>query len=177
MKPTIIAIVGASGSGKTHLSKFLQRELNIPAIVSTTTRPRREGETEGEDYYFVRNTKKYRREDMLTHTRFGKHEYFSLREQLPPSGYCTYVVDENGVKALKQSSGKDYHVFTVLVACNKENLTLRGIDTERIDRDRNRKTIGYDMVDLIIGNNGTLAEFEKGAYDIVKIMDQWRHLR
>ena len=43
MKPIIIAIVGASGSGKTHLSKFLQKEFGIPAIISTTTRPRREG--------------------------------------------------------------------------------------------------------------------------------------
>ncbi len=39
MKPIIIAIVGASGSGKTHLSKFLQKEFGIPAIISTTTRP------------------------------------------------------------------------------------------------------------------------------------------
>ena len=29
MKPTIIAIVGASGSGKTYLSKLLQNELNV----------------------------------------------------------------------------------------------------------------------------------------------------
>ena len=49
MRPIIIAIVGASGSGKTTLSKYLQRKYGIPAIVSTTTRPRREGEVEGED--------------------------------------------------------------------------------------------------------------------------------
>lgn len=29
MQPTIIAIVGASGSGKTYLSKLLQDELNV----------------------------------------------------------------------------------------------------------------------------------------------------
>ena len=38
-KPIIIAIMGASGSGKTYLSKFLNKEMNIPMIVSTTTRP------------------------------------------------------------------------------------------------------------------------------------------
>lgn len=83
MRPIIIAIVGASGSGKTTLSKYLQRKYGIPAIVSTTTRPRREGEVEGEDYFFVRSTRGIGREAMLTYTRFGKHEYFSLRRQLP----------------------------------------------------------------------------------------------
>ena len=85
MRPIIIAIVGASGSGKTTLSKYLQRKYGIPAIVSTTTRPRREGEVEGEDYFFVRSTRGIGREAMLTYTRFGKHEYFSLRRQLPES--------------------------------------------------------------------------------------------
>ena len=112
MRPIIIAIVGASGSGKTTLSKYLQRKYGIPAIVSTTTRPRREGEVEGEDYFFVRSTRGIGREAMLTYTRFGKHEYFSLRRQLPESGYCTYVVDENGIRALKQTAGTEYDVFT-----------------------------------------------------------------
>ena len=62
MRPIIIAIVGASGSGKTTLSKYLQRKYGIPAIVSTTTRPRREGEVEGEDYFFVRSTRGIGRE-------------------------------------------------------------------------------------------------------------------
>lgn len=176
MKPIIIAIVGASGSGKTFLSKYLRSQFDIPVIVSTTTRPRRENEVEGEDYFFVRNTKNYNREEMLTHTVFGKHEYFSLLSQLPPSGYCTYVVEENGVKSLKRSSGKDFNVFTVLVTCDKEALIHRGIEPERIERDRKRNAIGYDLVDVIIGNNGTLEEFEKGAGDVIKILDQWRHL-
>lgn len=35
MKPTIIAIVGASGSGKTYFSRLLQNELNVFAIYET----------------------------------------------------------------------------------------------------------------------------------------------
>ena len=135
MRPIIIAIVGASGSGKTTLSKYLQRKYGIPAIVSTTTRPRREGEVEGEDYFFVRSTRGIGREAMLTYTRFGKHEYFSLRRQLPESGYCTYVVDENGIRALKQTAGTEYDVFTVYISCRTENLPFRGVDAERIEPD------------------------------------------
>lgn len=168
--------MGASGSGKTCLSKYLRNEFDIPVIVSTTTRPKREGEIEGEDYFFVRSTKEYRREDMLTHTRFGGHEYFSLLNQLPETGCCSYVVDENGIKALVESSGKKYDVFVVLVNCMTENLLKRGIAPERIERDSRRKQVDYSLVNVIIGNDRTVEEFEKGARDMIKILEQWRLL-
>lgn len=177
MKPTIIAIVGASGCGKTCLAKYLQSKFDIPVIVSTTTRPQRADECDGKDYFFVRSTKKYKRADMLTYNRFGKHEYFAMLAQVPSSGYCSYVVEENGVKALKQVSGKDFHVFTVLITCDRQILSERGIDPERIERDAGRKQINYDLVDVILGNNGTLSEFEQGACDVIKILEQWRHLQ
>lgn len=177
MKPTIIAIVGPSGSGKTYLAKYLQSKFDIPTIVSTTTRPQRADEIDGKDYFFVHNTKRYRREEMLTYNRFGKYEYFSFLKQVPSSGYCSYVVEENGVRALKKVSGKDFNVFTVLVACNEQTRFDRGIDRERIGRDSKRKQIDYELVDVILGNNGTLAEFEQGACDVMKILEQWRHLQ
>ena len=168
MRPIIIAIVGASGSGKTTLSKYLQRKYGIPAIVSTTTRPRRAD---------VRSTRGIGRETMLTYTRFGKHEYFSLKSQLPASGFCTYVVDENGIRALKLASGKEYDVFTVYVACRVEHLPARGIDAERIERDSHRRQVDYSLIDVVLGNNGTEAEFREGADQVLKILEQWQHLR
>lgn len=177
MKPTIIAIVGASGSGKTSLAKYLQRKFDIPIIISTTTRPARADESEGVDYFFVRTTKGFDRTRMLTYNRFGGYEYFAMREQVPTSGYCSYVVEENGMKALKQAAGSDYHVFVVCIACREQTRRERGVAAERIERDGNRKQINYDLVDVILGNNGSLAEFEQGACKVIKILDQWRHLQ
>lgn len=175
-RPVIIAIVGPSGSGKTYLSKYLRSEFDIPIIVSTTTRPKREGETEGEDYYFIRSTKGYRREDMLTHTRFGKYEYFSMKGQLPPSGFCTYVVDENGIRNLKNTAGDQYGVCTVLVRCDPAKLRERGIDPERIDRDLSRQQVDYGLIDLIVSNDGTPEEFKRNINDIYQIIRQWEPL-
>lgn len=177
MKPVIIAIAGASGSGKTTLSKYLQRKYGIPAIVSTTTRPRRADEREGEDYFFVSSTRGISREAMLTYTRFGKHEYFSRKSQLPASGYCTYVVDENGIRALKQTVGAEYDVFAVYVSCRAENLPARGVDAERIERDSHRRQVDYSMIDVVLGNNNTEAEFLEGADRLMQIIGQWQHLR
>lgn len=172
-RPVIIAIVGPSGSGKTFLANYLRDMYSAPAIVSTTTRPRRPEEVEGEDYFFVKHTRGYRREDMLTHTRFGKHEYFSFKSQLPSDGLCTYVVDEDGIRNLKRSAGNEYGVVSVLVRCDSDKLAGRGIDPERIERDKARRQMDHGLIDLIVPNNGTPEEFRCNIDNIYKTIEQW----
>ena len=55
MKKQVVAICGKSGSGKdTIMKEILKRYPNsFKPIVSYTTRPRREYETEGIDYHFI----------------------------------------------------------------------------------------------------------------------------
>lgn len=177
MKPIIIAVSGASGAGKTTLTKFLQREMHIPTIISSTTRPRREDEVEDEDYFFVSDGVRPKPSEMLTFTRFGGYEYYSLRKQLPRSGFCSYVVEENGIRSLKQNAGEVYGLFSVTVQCKPEIRIARGVAPERIERDCNRKGLGYEWVDYALFNNGTLAEFEQAARDMMKILEQWQHLQ
>lgn len=49
----IFVFVGPSGAGKTTIAKAL----NMPAVLSVTTRPPREGEKEGRDYRFISEAK------------------------------------------------------------------------------------------------------------------------
>jgi len=51
----IVVISGPSGSGKTTIVSRLERESPIPLIksISATTRPKRENEIDGQDYYFL----------------------------------------------------------------------------------------------------------------------------
>lgn len=57
-RPIILAICGKSATGKTTLANYLDTyfsSLGVPVhkIVSVTTRPPREGEKNGLDYYFI----------------------------------------------------------------------------------------------------------------------------
>src|SRR3989337_500618 len=53
-KGDVLVISAPSGSGKTTICRMLvQRVENIQLSVSYTTRPRKEGEVDGKDYYFV----------------------------------------------------------------------------------------------------------------------------
>lgn len=59
--PIIFAICGKSASGKDTLAKWLSNYfssfgLYVHNMTSCTTRPPREGEKDGEAYYFLNNT-------------------------------------------------------------------------------------------------------------------------
>lgn len=53
MKNSLIIIAGGSGTGKTAAKALLNQDPNIIKLISTTTRPKREGEEHGKDYYFI----------------------------------------------------------------------------------------------------------------------------
>ncbi|MCE8163285.1 MAG: dTMP kinase [Candidatus Moeniiplasma glomeromycotorum] len=50
---TLIIIAGGSGTGKSTVESLLAQDPQIVKLVSTTTRPQREGEEHGQDYYFI----------------------------------------------------------------------------------------------------------------------------
>ena len=54
----MLVLSSPSGAGKTSIARaLLNRDAEITMSVSATTRPRRPGETEGKDYYFVSEQK------------------------------------------------------------------------------------------------------------------------
>lgn len=174
MQPTIIAIVGASGSGKTYLSKLLQNELNVYLIVSHTTRPMREGEIEGLDHYYITKAHRFCRSQMLSYTRFAEYEYFALEEQVPPRGCCAYVVDERGVRFLKEEKNHKFNIVSIRVESTVETLIDRGIAMERIKRDDDRTPLPLSYYDFIVENNGTLEEFENKICETYKQIRAWQ---
>lgn len=52
-KPVLITFTSPTCSGKSYLLSYIRDVAKLPCFVSTTTRPMREGEVDGVDYYFI----------------------------------------------------------------------------------------------------------------------------
>ncbi len=136
-----------SGAGKTTISRMLlTADDAINLSVSATTRPRREGEIEGVDYYFVSDEKF---EDMVAKddfyewatvfsNRYGTPKG-AIRNALKEGRDFLFDIDWQGTQQLKQKDDQDVVTVFILPPSIDElhkRLQSRGTDTEAVIADR-----------------------------------------
>lgn len=174
MKHTIIAIVGPSGAGKTAISKAMAKA-GIPYVVSYTTRPMREGETDGVEHHFISEEDVLFLVGYLTYSRMDVHEpgslpqvpaytringyrYFVTQAQLLEHPVVTYVIDEKGLLELEQWAltervlGRAIHIIPVYIDRDKAEIA-RHTDAERMARDDERTALPYETYTIRVIND------------------------
>lgn len=112
----LFVVVGPSGTGKTTLVNLL-RANGMPVVVSSTTRPMRQGEIAGYDYHFVtkENFNTYLKNNALVeHVVYNGHQYGISRgavEACLALGDAVVVADSRGAMALKKNFPCCFVVF------------------------------------------------------------------
>jgi len=150
-KPIIICIVGESGVGKTYIANILERDYDIPMIESRTTRPRRTPDEGGHTFVTDEEYDTYKHEDMIAHTVFGVHRYCCLLKDVQP-GMNTYVIDEDGLRYLREHFSDTFHIFAVRIF-TPDYIRKKKVGQERMDRDKGRFLMGPSEFDYFIDNN------------------------
>lgn len=171
-KPLILAIVGPSGAGKTMLSEYLKCEIDLKPIISYTTRPIREGETNGVEHYFVDSSRMPTKDRMLAYTKFGGHHYWAELLDVPEEG-CSYTIDEKGLMMLWENYGDMFDIKAVLI---KRDPSLIDVPEGRKRRDRCRVRIEEAAYSLILDNNGNLDDFLKESCEKIKELICWQNI-
>lgn len=123
MKPNILTLTGPSCAGKSTMEKLLREKHGFVNVISTTTRPMRAGEVDGESYYFVdRATFKDMQErgQLVESVEFNGNFYgVSVQEVERVASYgrpIVLVVEPEGLKQIRQYAlVAGWNVFSVFV--------------------------------------------------------------
>jgi len=162
-KPFAIVISGPSGAGKsTCVQRLMQRFEDLRFSVSATTRPKRAGETDGQDYFFLDEAgfrARVEAGDFLEHARVHGARYGTLRSEVQrtlDAGHGVLLdVDVQGGVEIKRTLPESVLIFVLPPSMEELERRLRRRSTEteetiqrrlRTAPDEIRQLVEYDYV-------------------------------
>ncbi|EDP61833.1 Guanylate kinase [alpha proteobacterium BAL199] len=124
----MMVLSSPSGAGKTTISRrLMEAEPGVTMSVSATTRPRRPGEVDGRDYYFVDPTDFHlmvNRDELLEHAKVFGNYYGTPRgpveAALKAGRDVLFDIDWQGTQQLQDSAPRDLVSVFVLPPSTRE---------------------------------------------------------
>jgi guanylate kinase len=138
VKPFLLVLSSPSGGGKTTIAKsLLQARDDLGYSVSATTRPRREDEREGVDYYFLTRDEFLRRVDageFLEWATYAGNLYGTLRSEIDRifgRGRAAVLdVEIEGARQIRANFPNSLHLFVLPPSADVLVGRLAGRNTE-----------------------------------------------
>lgn len=147
-------LVGPSGTGKSTMASILRDSYGMKRCITTTTRPPRPHEIDGEDYHFVSSMDGL---DLFERADFGGYTYGITKDELCKGDFL--ILDPQGVAFYRQ-----HYPGPVTVILLHRN----GIDVDAARRARD-KDAGFDNVeaDFIVCGD-TIPEMSRNLLTIIR---------
>ena len=140
----IIIISSPSGAGKTTICKYLlKRVKNIEISISYTTRPQRNNEINGQDYFFLNNKefiklkkKKYFIETAKVFDYYYGSPVKNIKKAFSNNNHILFDIDWQGAKKIRKKYDKSQIIDFFILPPNKKELKSR---LEKRGRDNRRE--------------------------------------
>ena len=178
MKPIIITLTGASASGKDTLLNELIWTENFKPIISTTSRPMRNGEVQGREYNFVTYEEAINITDndefiekRIYDVANGDRWIYGITKndisKLKDDNIYLAIVDFNGLKELnKYLDSIDIEHYSTYIDASYQNRLVRSLTREgnmtnkqvqevvrRFNDDIKNVDIAIEYVDIVLNND------------------------
>lgn len=145
-KGMLVVLSGPSGSGKdTVLEKLKEKDFSFEKTVSATTRPMREDEKDGIDYYFIdKNTFEKRIEEgyFLEYTLYNDNYYGTpkseVEKHIDKGGCILLKIEVEGAGNIRKVMPEAVSIFIIPPSMEELERRLRGRGTETEDSFRRR---------------------------------------
>lgn len=157
MKPFLLVLSAPSGGGKSSIARnLLQGRDDLGYSVSATTRPMREGEREGVDYYFLTRDEFLRRREageFLESATYGGHLYGTLRSEIDrifaARRHAVLDIEIEGARQIRASFPNSLHLFVLPPSAEVLIGRLKGRNTEPAEAVRERITRAVEELDAV----------------------------
>lgn len=127
----IIALFGKSGSGKDTILKYFKNKYpEINSIIHCTTRPKRDYEEEGRDYFFLSHsdfTKKVLNGSMIEAYSFNNWFYGTGNESIKEDALNIGVFNIESLKCLMQ---QNINILPIYIEASDKTRLLRNLNRE-----------------------------------------------
>ena len=135
-KPILIALIGKSASGKTYLMNELLSDsfkYEITPLISSTTRPPREGEVDGKDYFFL-STEQFlerRKQNCFLEWTMFRNWYYGHEKIDVNTDFIVGIFDPAGIRNIIVNHKKEFSdVIVVYMDTNFPTRVARMIQRE-----------------------------------------------
>jgi guanylate kinase len=181
----MLVLSSPSGAGKTSISReLLARDGRISLSISATTRPRRPGEVDGEDYIFVDNTTfdlMVNQQELLEYAKVFDHYYGTPRapveETIATGRDVLFDIDWQGTQQLTEKARGDLVSIFILPPSTVEldqRLHSRAQDSEAVITERMARAADemthWSEYDYVVVN----VDFEESVRQVQSILEAER---
>jgi len=140
LKQSLFVIVGRSGTGKSSLIRYYnENNSGTKTIVTTTTRPMRDGEVEGVHYNFKTKEefeKMISEDKFIEHTQYNGNYYGTSKDEFDFSKTNIIILELNGLANIKKLLGDKFTIYVIKLdapdAVILERLLMRDVTIEEI---------------------------------------------
>ena len=183
----LIVMTGPSGAGKSSIVRGAQRSLpELEFSVSVTTRPKRRGEVDGVDYFFVDEAEFARRRDaadFLEHATVHRNSYGTpaayVAERVAAGAVVILDIDVQGAAQVRASGVDAFFLFVLPPSFEVLEARLRGRATDAEDVILGRLAVARsEMAQATLFDHRLVNDdLERAVAELLEVVDRERARR